>query len=504
MSTHSPLAHCITADTTAAAKPTPENLKKLLSDPAAYLSSLQSCTGSTTEILFDNINSLFAERSTLEAKEKSLQTQTGIISRQIGEAKRNGLPTEEILASMRALSTEKKTLKNRIKLINQTLLETFEENTAISGTDAADNVTILPLRHYPGCDTEAGKITISLLDTVTDADAWNRYVDSNTAACIHHRAEWRDILKQTYGHESIYLCAHDHSKKIVGILPLVQIKSRLFGNQLVSMPFFQRGGALADTAEIEQALIQKAITHGKKLGVDHIEYRDDISREYLSDKLSVQTHKVNMVLSLPETREDLWQGFTAKLRAQIRRPQREEVETCIGSSELLNDFYHVYSRNMRDLGSPVQSKELIRNSLDIFPENSWLVVIKYKQRPVAAAFLLAFGDTMEIPLASTVRDVNHLSMNMLLYWEVLSLAIEKNYSRFDFGRSSKDAGTYRFKQQWGAKPKQLYWHYWLGQAETPPSLNPSSPKYALVIATWKRLPVWFTRWLGPKLVKNIA
>ena len=158
---------------------------------------------------------------------------------------------------------------------------------------------------------------------------------------------------------------------------------------------------------------------------------------------------------------------------------------------------------MRDLGSPAQSKQLIDSILQHFPHNSWLVVIKLHGRPVAAGFLLAAGNTMEIPLASTIRRVNPLSMNMLLYWEILKFAISKNYSHFDFGRSSIGAGTYRFKRQWGAKPKQLYWHYWLGKSDAPPSLNPDNPKYSLIISLWKRLPVPIANFLGPMIVKNI-
>ncbi len=210
-----------------------------------------------------------------------------------------------------------------------------------------------------------------------------------------------------------------------------------------------------------------------------------------------------MLLSLPDSEQTLWQGFTAKLRAQIRRPQREQTRVFIGGREYLNDFYAVYSRNMRDLGSPVQSKHFIDNILLHFPQNSWLIVIKLGQRPVAAGFLLGLGDTMEIPLASTIREVNSLSINMLLYWEVLKFAIKQNYSQFDFGRSSKNAGTYRFKQQWGAQPKQLYWHYWLGNSETPPSLNPSNPKYAIIINVWKRLPLIIANLLGPAIVRNL-
>jgi FemAB-related protein (PEP-CTERM system-associated) len=281
------------------------------------------------------------------------------------------------------------------------------------------------------------------------------------------------------------------------------MKSRLFGNKLVSLPFFQRGGAIADSQLIESELVQAAATYGSKLGVDFIEYRDDIPRKDLPEPSAVQTHKVNMVLPLPATQEDLWQGFTSKLRAQIRRAQREHAEVFIGGKEYLNDFYSVYSRNMRDLGSPVQSKHFIKNILLHFPHNSWLIIIKLQQRPVAAGFLLGSGDTMEIPLASTIRDVNHLSMNMFLYWEVLKFSIKQNYSQFDFGRSSKNAGTYRFKQQWGAKPKQLYWHYWLGNSETPPSMNPSNPRYALIIKLWKRLPMVLANLLGPAIVKNL-
>ena len=158
---------------------------------------------------------------------------------------------------------------------------------------------------------------------------------------------------------------------------------------------------------------------------------------------------------------------------------------------------------MRDIGSMAHSKQFIQNILALFPEYSWIIVLYLNHRPVAAGFLLGHGNTLEIPLASTVRDVNPLSMNMLLYWEVLRFAINHGFRHFDFGRSSKGAGTFRFKQQWGAQPKQLYWHYWLGKAGELPSLNPSNPKYALVISLWKRLPVTLTKWLGPLVVKNL-
>jgi FemAB-related protein (PEP-CTERM system-associated) len=178
-------------------------------------------------------------------------------------------------------------------------------------------------------------------------------------------------------------------------------------------------------------------------------------------------------------------------------------QVLIGGKEYLDDFYKVYMRNMRDLGSPAHSKLLVKNILDSFPENSWIIVLRLNNKPVSAGLLLGHGNTMEIPLASTICEVNPLSMNMLLYWEALKLAIRNGYRAFDFGRSSKDAGTYRFKQQWGAQPKQLYWHYWLPENVELPRLNPDNPKYALAISIWKRIPIFITKWLGPLIVRNL-
>jgi len=478
--------------------------KAILADPVKQFHKLWP---DNTETL-DAIEALLRQRQTLQQQQKGIQLETGILSRQIGAAKKAKQPTDALVSRMQTMSVEPKALNKQIRQINQDILAYFVQNNAYPVQEKPQQDADSNTQRYLSDETNTENIQISIFDTVADdlpakSDEWNRYVSKNPVALIHHRTEWRDILAQSYGHESLYLCARDSEQNIVGILPLIHVKSRLFGNKLVSMPFFQRGGAIADSPLIEQKLIQAAADYGLQMEVDYSEFRDDIPRQHLPEPFATQTHKVNMMLSLPENEQTLWQGFTAKLRAQIRRPQREQPQVLIGGREHLNDFYTAYSRNMRDLGSPVQSKPFIDNILQHFPQNSWLIIIKLKQRPVAAGFLLGFNNTLEIPLASTIRDVNPLSMNMLLYWEVLKFAIEQNYSQFDFGRSSKDAGTYRFKQQWGAQPKQLYWHYCLTQAEAPPSLNPSNPKYAATIKIWKRLPVVLTNILGPAIVKNI-
>ena len=183
---------------------------------------------------------------------------------------------------------------------------------------------------------------------------------------------------------------------------------------------------------------------------------------------------------------------------------KENMYAKDGHLDRLNDYYYVFSRNMRDLGTPVYSKNFFKAILEKFPQNSRIVVV-YAQnhRPVAAAFLLMKGDTVEIPWASSIKEYNRYSPNMLLYWEVLRFSIRQRYKIFDFGRCSPDSGTYRFKKQWGAEEKQLYWYYILLQQDELPEINPNNPRYKLLIRTWQRMPLFLTKFLGPKIIRHI-
>jgi len=436
-----------------------------------------------------------------QKQHKLLQEKTRQLSRQIGEAKKNGNSIEPLKKQTQEKSGQAKNIAKQIKTTEEKILQYFSALLS-ANTQQADSTETLSIQAssihlYPNTDKNIGVITVSLLNN--EDPQWNQYVDNNTACSIYHRYEWKQVIEDTFGHQTYYFIARNPQNEIVGLLPLIRLKSILFGDFLVSMPYFNYGGAIADHPEIEQQMMAAANTLAEKLQVQHIEYRDDISRA----NLPVQTNKVNMILALPTDEDGLWQNFTPKLRAQIKRPQRENPEVSMGKDELLEDFYNVFAHNMRDLGTPVYARSFFKNILTAFPLHSHILVIRWQGQPVAAAFLIGHNDTLEIPWASTLRKVNHLSMNMLMYWEVLRFAIKKNYKYFDFGRSSKDAGTYRFKQQWGALPRALYWHYWLPSNSELPSLNPSNPKFAVMIYVWKRLPIFITRWIGPLLVKNL-
>lgn len=332
-----------------------------------------------------------------------------------------------------------------------------------------------------------------------ERDEWDRYVMENEGSSCYHLSAWKDIVEKTFGHKTYYILVRDRGNAISGILPLVHFKSLLFGNFMISLPYFNYGGILTGDETTRYLLFRKAVELCRAEGADHIELR----QSHPIAGLQVKTEKVAMRLDLPARENELWRSFPAKLRSQIRRPSKERMEARIGREEELDSFYAVFAGNMRDLGTPVYSKQFFANILKEFPASWICTVYSGPRRPAASGFLIGFKDGLEIPWASSLRQYNSYSPNMLLYWEALSFACRKGYHIFDFGRSTPGGGTFRFKQQWGARPVQLYWNYWMKSGAALPRLNPNNPKYRAAISVWKKLPINLTKLIGPSIVKNL-
>jgi FemAB-related protein (PEP-CTERM system-associated) len=332
------------------------------------------------------------------------------------------------------------------------------------------------------------------------AEEWRRCVDASEQAELYHDYRWRLLIEEIFGHECHYLVVRDSSRAIRGLVPLVRLRSLLFGDFLVSVPYFNYGGILADSQAAERVLTEAVAAHGRTLGVSHVELRHRAGR---SLEWPARDDKVAMTLELPAEESALLKSFGSKLRAQIKRPQKAGATCRSGGLELLDDFFAVFARNMRDLGTPVYPRRFFARILELFPKQARIIVVDLRGEPVAAGLALQHRATIEIPWASSLRKANPEGVNMLLYWAVLRYAIASGCRRFDFGRSSKDSGTYRFKQQWGAQPQQLCWHYWLAENGALPQLTPTNPKYRLAIALWKRLPLAAANWLGPQIVAKL-
>jgi serine/alanine adding enzyme len=343
-------------------------------------------------------------------------------------------------------------------------------------------------------------ISVTEVKTDDSAEGWDRFVLAHPLASSYHLMAWRDVVEKACEHRTFYLMARDESDKVRGVLPLVFLSSRFFGRFLVSMPFFNYGGVLADGLEAQEALLEAAIGVARGLDATWIELRQ---QEPLDLNWPATQHKVSMRLDLPSDFETLWREFPSKLRSQIRRAQKEKLTVRIAAREILDDFYLVFVRNMRDLGTPVYGRRLFETILQTFPTTTRVCVVYLEERPVAAGFLCGFLNRLEIPWASSDRRHNRLAPNMLLYSSVLEFACREGFQQFDFGRSSTGSKTYRFKEQWGARPVPLYWYYWSSNGRSMSDVSRDNPLYSAAIKIWSRLPLAVTKVIGPAIVRHI-
>lgn len=316
-----------------------------------------------------------------------------------------------------------------------------------------------------------------------------------------HR-RWMLATARAFRHEP-YLILAERDERVVGSLPLVFVATRLFGRFLVSLPFVNSAGVTACDAETARLLVDRAVALADELNVRYLELRHEAPTAVEHPALTAtRTDKVHMRLALPATADELWTSFKPKVRNQIRKGDSAGFSVAWGRVECLDDFYRVFNRNMRDLGTPVFGKRLFREILAQFDREAELCVVRHEGEPAAAALLVHGPRYTEVPSASTLRKYNSLNANMWMYWQLLQRSIQRGAKAFDFGRSTVDGNTFRFKKQWGAAPEPAVWQYYVRNGQID-AVRPDNPKFRLMIAAWQKLPVWFTRLIGPPIVRGI-
>ncbi len=393
----------------------------------------------------------------------------------------------DLKAEMQKISTQLSVLEDKRKAIETELLTLFKE----------EEKPTFPSRFKVVNNTEKNESNYEITEDVQQAE-WNEYVDAHPMSSAYHDFKWKTVIEESFNHTCKYLAARSNNK-IVGIFPLVAFKHPIFGTFAISMPYLNYGGPLTNHPEITSVLIDYAQKLQQDFNWEHIELRTTCN----SFSYPSESRKASMILTLPPTMDQLEDELGAKVRAQYKLADKHSPAIFFGKEELLDDYYRVFSKNMRDLGTPVYSKDFFRNILKLFPDQATIVVAKIKGKAMGTAFLFSYKDMLEIPWASTLKKANSYNLNMWMYKNILAFAIDSKHDYFDFGRSTLNAGTYKFKKQWGAQPLQHYWYYLLEEGEELPQINPDNPKFKLAITIWKRLPVFLTNLIGPSIVKHI-
>jgi FemAB-related protein (PEP-CTERM system-associated) len=342
---------------------------------------------------------------------------------------------------------------------------------------------------------------VELEDQRHEAD-WQTYVKRAPHASLYHALEWRDILLRTFGHRSWYLMVRDDDE-VRGVLPLVEMKSPIFGHFLVSLPFVDYGGILADTPDHETALAAAASELCARRGAHHVELRQSFAAPRCAQAgWTLRQHKAALVIPLNAEPDTQWSGLSSRLRGKIRKAEKSGATFSVGTADDLDDFYHVFCLNMRDLGTPVYSSVFFRNILG-FAKDAAVLLVRRDGRPAAAAIALRHGETMELPWICSDYTQSLLNLNEYLYWNAIQWAYRSNVAELNLGRCSIDGGAFRFKMQWNPTVRPLFWYYWLASGVALPELNPNNPKYALAIRCWKKMPLPLANRVGPWIVRNI-
>ncbi len=332
------------------------------------------------------------------------------------------------------------------------------------------------------------------------ASEWDGFVRGQPGWTHFHLHGWKPIMEGVLGHRCTYLSVRGPDGALEGVLPLVRVKSLIFGHFLVSMPFLNYGGPLGTPGAVA-SLVKTAAELARREGAGLLELRS--RHEQDAPGLTVSHRKITVVRDLvPGDPEAVWSDLKPKVRSQVRRPRKEGVEVRSGPEELA-PFYDVFARHMRDLGTPVQSRRLFQAIAETFPDDVRFACAYLDGEPVAGGCGFRWGDEFEMTWASSLREHNRIAPNMLLYWSMMEDAARDGLRTFNFGRCTPGSGTHRFKGQWGGRDEQLWWYQWSRSGEEAATPSPDAGLFALATRAWSRLPVPVTRLLGPRIVRWI-
>ncbi len=337
----------------------------------------------------------------------------------------------------------------------------------------------------------------------SDRQAWDSYVLNHSRGTFFHLIGWKEIVEVTFHHKSFYLIAvrNESPTDIVGVLPLFRIKSLLFGKSLVSVPFAEIGGILASDQETKSLLLEEAknLTHSES--VDYLELRN---QEKGFEDLPAKDLYVGFEREIFKDLDANMEAIPRKSRRMVRVGEKEGLTHEFGMNGPVSTFYKIFAQSYHRLGSPVFPKRLFENLLKVFKDQANILIVRTKEGiPIAGVLSFFFKETVLPYYAGSLSEYRSLAPNDYMYWQLLKYGWERGYKVFNFGRSKVGTGSYDFKRHWGFEPTPLPDQYFLNGIPDVPNISPANPKYQRRIEMWRKLPLWATKLIGPRIVKYI-
>lgn len=355
----------------------------------------------------------------------------------------------------------------------------------------------LPPARVP--DQAAGEVGVVVKAAAgADAARWNAFVQTALDATFFHRFEWKGVIERAFRHRTHFLYA-EQAGRVVGVLPLAELKTLLFGHALVSLPFCVYGGIAAETADARDALDRAARSLADRLGVGHLEYRHlqpvlpDLGGQelYVTFRRAIDPDEEKNLLAIPR-----------KQRAMVRKGVKAGLVSEIDAG--VDRVFAAYSQSVHRLGTPVFTKSYFAILKATFGSDCEVLTVTHEGRVVASVLSFYFRDQV-LPYYGGGTDLaREFAGNDFMYWELLRRACARGLGVFDFGRSKRGTGSFDFKKNWGFEPAPLAYQYHLVRATRVPEHNPLNPKYQRFIRLWRRLPLPAANALGPFIVRGLG
>ncbi len=332
-----------------------------------------------------------------------------------------------------------------------------------------------------------------------DRQRWDAFVHATPEATFFHLAAWQGLIEEFQGHRTFYLYA-ERAGQIVGVLPLAEVKSRLFGHSLASLPFCAYGGVVATDEAAALALEHEAERIAIERGVGHLEFRNlrerhtDWPRQdlYVTFRREISADDEANMAAIPRkqramVRKGIKNGLIADLDADSRR------------------FFAVYADNVRRHGTPAMSARWFAGLFDTFGDDCEVMTVTDPSgQPLTSVLSFYFRDEILPYYAGDLPAARDLAANDFKYWSLMQRAVTRNCRIFDYGRSKVGTGPWSFKKNWGFEPQTLSYEYRLFKLDAIPQNNPLNPKYRAFIAMWRRLPLSVANRIGPLIVRNLG
>ena len=326
-------------------------------------------------------------------------------------------------------------------------------------------------------------------EAIGDDARIDAFVRSHPDATPFHLPAWTRAVEAGCRQRGRFLVA-ERSGEIVGLLSLTEMRSPLFGKALVSAGFAVDGGILGDGVEPLAAA-------ARAIGYSTVELRGGpapagwaVDQDtYLGFARPLAADDEAELLAIPR-----------KQRAEVRKALANDLDVVTGGSELAAEHYRIYAESVRNLGTPVFPKRLFREVLTTMDAD--ILTVRHQGRAVASVLNLYFNGTVYPYWGGGTEAARGLRANDRMYFALMAHARARGCTRFDFGRSKAGTGPAAFKKNWGFAGVPLGYAKWSSGPVR--EVNPLNPKYALMVRTWKKLPLPVATMLGPWISRGLG